>query len=137
MDRNKAETVIKEIEAAIQGVMTRHGLTSRGGRGKCDSNGLTVSFELKEAVTSGSGSTSVQQTKALLDACASYGISPNVLFESSGRTHKLVDYNPRAWKTPFITESWITGYPNSERKGYRWSEDQLRARILTNSRQAA
>lgn len=119
MDRNKANDVITEVEAAVDGVLKRHGLILRA-RGKYTSEGITVTLELKE--TAGGGGASL----ALIRACAMYGFDHTKTFESNGRTHRLIDYNDRATKTPFITEAHVTGYPASEKKRYRWSADMLR-----------
>lgn len=112
-DRDTAGRVRDKIERAIQHIVNEEGMTLKvGGRFGSDNMTLRLELGVKAGVNPTTGES---QSKLLLTHCRLNGIDPAGTFNG----HILVDYNPRAYKTPFIS--------SKAGKKYRWSTEMAQS----------
>lgn len=123
MDKARATIVLQVLERAAKQIAAADGLQAKV-RGNFHSSGVKLTVEFEELVASGAGAT---HTAALLRACATLGIDPDQTFIYSDKTHRLVDYNTRAKRTPFITEAQV--HPSVPPKRYRWTASAIKQLI--------
>lgn len=91
MDKNTANTLSKEIVKELEALAKRHNLTITPKGGKFNDFSLTMKIEIAEAEGKKEA-----QTEKVKDVCSMYG-----LVEARNGI-KLVDFNSRAHKMPFI-----------------------------------
>lgn len=121
LTRTKAQEVHNDAQKVLKDFAAKHGMSlPRGVGARYDeaTGTIKLTLELKTLAATPAGKTS--QTQELLTYAKLHGIDPSIEFTSNGRTHRLVDYNPRAKKTPFISEAHATGYPGMDVKRFRW-----------------
>ena len=130
IDKFKAELIHREFQTLMSDFAKKHSLTvPRGGRTSWGADSLKLSCELKAVVDSGDGKT--PQTGTLIAYGRSYGIDPSIQFTSNGKVFRLVDYNPKAHKTPWISEGVpLNGYGETKRYRHATSQIQRECRLV-------
>jgi hypothetical protein len=94
MNRSEANTISKEVIAELQAFAKARGITIESAGGKYDDVSLTMKIKIVTDVEK-----AVEAKKSNVDSiCALYNLVP------SRAGIKLVDYNSRAYKMPFIYE---------------------------------
>lgn len=102
MNNEKARALHQEIEDALKAIGKKHGLQIWTGSLRYDGTGFRMSMDGKTVDEAAGGITVIAVQKALLR-----GLDPNL---ANAKGWKLVDYNPRAHRTP-----WIIQAPNNKR----------------------
>lgn len=117
-DKSSATTFQREIAAAVKAIAEKHGVELSKNTGRYVAEKFDVKLEFKARATTADGAVI---SASLLKVANSYtGIDINKSFKDhTGKTHKLVDYNTRAHKTPFITQC-------TDGKRYRWAAASVR-----------
>ena len=105
MDRNTAKIIHEEVAAALKIIGARHKLNVKTGTFRFDTDGFKVGVEGKHliATTAGTSITAQGVTYAKM-----HGFDP---LRTNLKGYKIVDYNTRAKRTPWIVE---------DRDGKRW-----------------
>ena len=137
IDKFKAELIHREFQTLMSDFAKKHGLTApRGGRTSWGADNIKLSCELKAVVDAGDGKT--PQSAALIAYARSHGVDPSKSFHSNGKVFRLIDYNPSAHKTPWITEGVpLNGYGETKRYRHATSQIQRECKIIIPVAQAA
>lgn len=112
-DRAAAQAISDELDAALAVIAEKHGIQLRSTSIRFAGDHLTASIEAQPLAESGSGITATAATMA-----EAYGLDINRVGPGGER---LVDYNPRARKMP-----WVFSRPD----GRRFKCEDGRARQL-------
>lgn len=116
-DKASVTAFQKEVDVAMKALAAKHGvdLVKNSGRFSPDKFGLSIEFKARTVTASGA-----VVSASLATGCRIYGIDSTKAFKDhTGRTHKLVDYNSRAKKTPFITKC-------TDGRQYRWTAEAVK-----------
>lgn len=117
-DKASATAFQKEAAAALKALAAKHGVELTKNSGRYTGEQFTINVEFKTQ-------TMVRRSlrlrsAALIKGCKLNGITLTQKFrDHNGTIHTLVDYNGRAYKTPFITTA-------SNGKSYRWAAESIR-----------
>jgi len=116
-DKASVTAFQKEVDVALKALAAKHGVILAKHSGRFSPDKFNVSIEFKAQTVSATGQV---VSASLTTGCRIYGIDATKAFKDhTGRTHKLVDYNSRAHKTPFITLC-------ADGKRYRWSAQSVK-----------
>ena len=123
-----ANDISAELLVAARAIAKKHGLEVRVKGGSYNPSEFRPRFEFYVAEVSEDGSV---QSAAMLRMAAAIGVDPSRNFHLGGHVLRLVDYNNRARKTPWIAEAVGTG------KRYRLQASQFQHLIRDETLMAA
>lgn len=106
MNRTQAAVVHKEINEALAAIAARHKMVIHGKTMRFDDNGFSLRLEGKSVVSSSDTETVEAITAVARRMCDMAGLDPNA---PNGRGWKIVDYNGRATRMPWIVKEASTG----------------------------
>lgn len=107
--RQQAREITDEIMSAIQGVLTKHGLTVDSKKSNFgDIYGLTIKASQSQLNENGINTNSLEAMAFLLNA-QHHGVTDTVAalgapFTYRGEQYRCIGYNTRARKMPFLIE---------------------------------
>lgn len=102
MSQANAQLIHRAINQALAKVGEEFGITVRCRTTRYDGNGMTGSFDVKLLATDASGEGSSQCTRLAQMQATNHGY---VVDRPNARGWKIVDYNSRAHKMPWIVQA--------------------------------
>lgn len=109
MDRQKAQTLVDEINAAAKAIAAAHGMTWAPARCTFDTAALTVKLQLVEAREDGVALT--REAQDFIALAFTYGIAADALgkpITSGGRSFRIVGLKSRS-RNPILADDASTG----------------------------
>jgi hypothetical protein len=109
------------LEMAAVGAKYGYKVTPNGGSLGTGLTDAKIKFNVLTMVTSGEGKAAVAVSGRATQEAKFAGIDITKSFkDSKGKTHRVIDYRPRAYKSPWVTEA-------SDGKTYIWSPTALKS----------
>lgn len=108
------------LEMAAVGAKYGYKVTPNGGSLGTGLTDAKIKFNVLATVASSTGKATVAVTGRATQEAKYAGIDITKSFtDSKGKTHRVIDYRPRAYKSPWVTEC-------SDGKTYIWSATALK-----------
>lgn len=120
LDRKNLAKMMAEMAAL--GAKYGVSVTPAGGSIGVGSTDAKIKFAVKELVTGVTGKVEVVVSGRAKSEAKFAGLDIDKKFTSNGKTHRVIDYHPRKYKQPWITEA-------SDGKNYKWSTEQLKRQM--------
>lgn len=120
LDRKALAKMMAEMAAV--GAKYGVSVTPAGGSIGVGSTDAKLKFNVKELAVGPAGKVTVVVTGRAKSEAKFAGLDIEKTFVSNGKTHRVIDYHPRKYKQPWITEA-------SDGKNYKWSTDQLKRQM--------
>ena len=115
MNKTEAQALAKDLEEAVSAVLKKHGLDSKKKGGLTYTPDGSISYSVKASTKEATG-----HNVSL--ALQLHGISEeqaNKVFETQGKKFRVVDYNSRSYKMPWVCEELSSG------KQYKFSMEAI------------
>lgn len=122
MDKTKLQKMMAEMAA----LGAKYGFQVIPAGGSMSSTDAKIKFTVKDTIVGADGKATVVVSARAKQEAAFEKIDISKTFVSNGKTHRVIDYHPRKYKAPWITEA-------SDGKNYKWPTDQLKLMLAINS----
>lgn len=119
MNKTEAQALAKDLEEAVSAVLKKHGLDSKKKGGLTYTPEGSISYSVKASTKEATG----HNVGLALRLNGLSEEQANKVFETQGKKFRLVDYNSRSYKMPWVCEEVSTG------KQYKFSMDTI-SRLL-------
>ncbi len=116
MNKTEAQALAKDLEEAVGAVLKKHGIDSKKKSGFTYTPDGSISYSVKASTVEATG-----HNVGL--ALRLNGVSEeqaNKVFETQGKKFRLVDYNSRSYKMPWVCEEVSSG------KQFKFSTDAIK-----------
>ncbi len=118
IDKVKLQKMMAEMAA----VGSKYGFKVTANGGQLSDTDAKIKFIVKTLTVDESGKTVVVVSQKAKLYAEIEGIDITKTFVHGGLTHRVIDYHPRKYKAPWITEA-------SNGKSFKWPTDAIKARI--------
>lgn len=106
-DKQTARELGREVEAALQHIASKHGVSIRYNGGQLDANSFAMKLKIDILAQTTVGSTpagtpiQTNMTAGLANQCRALNLDPG---RPNIKRYTLVDYSPARWKYPFTVK---------------------------------
>lgn len=122
MDKAKLKALMTEMAA----LGTKYGVSITPNGGTISATDAKIKFIVKDVQVGAGGKTEVVVTAKAKQMAGFENIDITKTFTVQGKTHRVIDYHPRKYKAPWITEA-------TDGKTYKWSTQSLKLQLALSA----
>lgn len=108
-----SKTELSKMMNEMAAIGAKYGVKVTPNGGSMAATDAKIKFVVNELVVSASGKVEVALTARAKAEARFEGIDLEKTFTFQGKTHRIIDFHPRKYKAPWITEA-------SDGKSYKW-----------------